>query len=290
MLRRCSNTCVLLSLSANIAFAAEEQKLAIERISKSALQASVLRESLNPMPQPKTVAAATAPVAQAPPSVILPEPGSVAAPRTEVTEKVLSGIKAMEQTGELKAGEPIEVDAFLSRIGLPEPSQIQPAIAAGNEAQNHKAVEKPEPIMEGSVDAIDSAEPFDSFSFRVRVLRTPAEAMRLCDEFLLHIINAQHDEGFRVLKEHFPITEYKFEQLREDTKKRLGMAELRFGRPLDYVFVGADTMGDTVLRYRYLEKFDLETLLWEFTFYQPKRGWLLNALSFEAEVGQVFRD
>jgi len=275
-----SITVVFLLTVGNNILAAEDKQAGVDHIMKPIFQTQPLRESLALLSRPSTVSLSGIPNLAKPQHSISEKPKLFLKPSTDDVSKILSEIKEIEKEIDAALENPIEVDEFLSKIGFDESQEsILPA------PDTSDSIKTP-PIL--SLPEVPASAP-GVYPFRAEFLRTPAEAMRLCDEFLLYVVARKYDKAFQTIRPHFPISDYKHEELHQGTKKRLGLAELRFGRPLDYVFIGADTVGDTVLRYRYLQKFDLETLLWEFTFYRPQSGWLLNALGFEAEAGQVFR-
>ena len=122
-----------------------------------------------------------------------------------------------------------------------------------------------------------------------RTLASEAEVMQMCEGFLQQIMRDQYDEAFKGIRPYFPISASRFEKLQQETKKQHGLAQLQFGKPIGHLFVRSDTIKDTVVKYRFLEKFEWDVMYWEFVLYKPQDGWILNGLGFDDELHDLFR-
>lgn len=121
-----------------------------------------------------------------------------------------------------------------------------------------------------------------------RVLLSEADAQLLAHQFVELVMTGNYDEAFKRIRPFFPISEARFTKLAEETKKQHGLAQLQFGKPVGQVFASADTVKETVLRIRYVEKFEWDAMYWEFMFYRPQDGWLLNGLGFDDDMDVLF--
>lgn len=61
-----------------------------------------------------------------------------------------------------------------------------------------------------------------------------------------------------------------------------------FGDPLGYKYIAQESLGDTVLRVTFIQKFKHKPLLWNFYFYKPERDWLFWTVSFKGAAQVMF--
>ena len=137
--------------------------------------------------------------------------------------------------------------------------------------------------------AVDGTAGVPETVVEYRTLGSEADVMQLCEAFLQRIMRGQYDEAFEGLRTYFPISASRFEKLKQETKKQHGLAQLQFGKPIGHLFVRSDTIKDTVVKYRFLEKFEWDVMYWEFVLYKPQDGWILNGLGFDDELHDLFR-
>lgn len=57
-----------------------------------------------------------------------------------------------------------------------------------------------------------------------------------------------------------------------------------YGTPIGEELVFREPLGESVLRFVYLQRFDGLPLVWEFYFYRPRSRWLLINIQFEDQV------
>ena len=122
-----------------------------------------------------------------------------------------------------------------------------------------------------------------------QLLRSEGEALQVCEAFLDRIEAGNYDAAFRVLRPFFPVSDARFDKLSQETRRQHGLAELQFGAPVGRVFLSAETVRDSLLRFRFLEKFEWDAMYWDFVFYRPEHGWMLHGVGFDDEVQTVFK-
>jgi len=122
-----------------------------------------------------------------------------------------------------------------------------------------------------------------------RLLGSEAEAFQLCEAFMQRMVAGSYDDAFALIRPYFPISEQKFATLRDETKKQHGLAELQFGKALGSVYIDTASVKDVLLRVRFIERYEFEAIHWEFVFYRPERGWLLNRVGFDDDAEALFQ-
>ena len=123
----------------------------------------------------------------------------------------------------------------------------------------------------------------------VPALLTEADALALCEVFLERVVAGQYKEAFVQIRPYFPVSQARVDKIESETTEQLGMAELQFGKALDHSFVSAEQVQSSVLRFRFLQRFDRDAIFWEFVFYRPQNVWLINALGFDDEIRDLFK-
>jgi hypothetical protein len=54
--------------------------------------------------------------------------------------------------------------------------------------------------------------------------------------------------------------------------------------------VSQATVGNSLVRYTYLHKFQNHAIRWIFTFYQATDGWAVNGVSFDDQIDLLFEE
>ena len=121
-------------------------------------------------------------------------------------------------------------------------------------------------------------------------LNTKEEAKRLCDKFMKHIVMREIEKAFDVIEPYFPIPETELYTMEMQSIKQLSMAERRFGQPIGYEFVKETSVGDTLIKIIYMEKFENTPVGWMFIFYKPKDKWVLNFFTWNDNTEVFFLD
>ncbi|HEY1078145.1 MAG TPA: hypothetical protein VGE51_15735 [Fontimonas sp.] len=62
----------------------------------------------------------------------------------------------------------------------------------------------------------------------------------------------------------------------------------RFGTTFGYDFVRRQKLGDSVLRYVYIEKAGKQPIPWNFSFYKTTGGWVLNEFGWSGQPASIY--
>ena len=128
----------------------------------------------------------------------------------------------------------------------------------------------------------------EAVAVEYRTVRTEADALQLAQQFLENVMAGEYQAAFVLIRPYFPISPQRFARLQEEVAKQHGLAELQFGKPVGSDYVDTQRIGQTMLRVRILEKFDLDVTYWEFVFYRPAEGWILNGVGCDDAVRELF--
>lgn len=126
-------------------------------------------------------------------------------------------------------------------------------------------------------------------SSAAEALSDEAAMQQLTEAVMQSVSNNLWKEGLLRLRPYTlnPVAEFDSE---------LGQVELqvpvitqRFGQAIGYDFVERHELGDSLMRYDYVQKFEKHVMSWHFIFYKPKDRWLLNSWSFSDNVEELFQ-
>ena len=171
--------------------------------------------------------------------------------------------------------------AFAGPIGVVAAEEAAAAEPSGADV--------PTPGVQSADVQPPAGEGIPEASVEYKLLASEGDAQRLCEIFIQQIMAGEYDAAFQGIRPHFPISDRRFSKLAEETKKQHGLAQLQFGKPLSHVFVGTAMVKDSLLRIRFLERFEWDAMYWEFLFYRPDQGWLLNGIGFDDDLQRLFQ-
>jgi hypothetical protein len=97
-------------------------------------------------------------------------------------------------------------------------------------------------------------------------------------------------EGYSVLKPYWPLPSVEIDNLINKTTTQWPMVKQRFGESLGTEFIKEERVGKSFVRYTYLHKFNNHAIRWLFILYKPKGQWVINGVSFDDNVNELFRD
>jgi hypothetical protein len=120
-------------------------------------------------------------------------------------------------------------------------------------------------------------------------LSTEAEVLMLCEAFLQRVTAGSFEEAFALIRPYFPVSEARITTIESETRQQLGMAQLQFGQVVGHNFMNGETVQDSILRFRFLQRFERDAIFWEFVFYRPRGTWQINALGFDDEIRDLFK-
>ncbi|MBI2093534.1 MAG: hypothetical protein HYT88_02275 [Candidatus Omnitrophica bacterium] len=131
-------------------------------------------------------------------------------------------------------------------------------------------------------------EPAEPEPVQLRAVSTVAETLRISELFMQHIVSGKPHEAFDLMRPYFPISEEEYTRLREEVTKQLELAGHQFGSALESVFASTETAQGILLRHRFIERYTLDAVYWEFVFYKTAEGWMLNRLGFDDRFDPLF--
>lgn len=129
--------------------------------------------------------------------------------------------------------------------------------------------------------AVSTAEP--------KPLADTQAARELAERAMKRVEEGDVAGAFEILKPHWALPEHEISQLVIQSIQQRSMIQSRYGDSLGYEYLSWTAVGDSLVQFTYLEKFSNHPLVWQFSFYKPKEGWLVNSVAWSDQVQGLFR-
>ena len=127
-----------------------------------------------------------------------------------------------------------------------------------------------------------------SFSTWADTLKSEPEAKQLAEKVMAQAAKGNISGAFNVMKPYVAIPDSEFEGLSLQSKAQRDQFGSRFGKSIGYEFVSEKKVGQSVLRFVYIEKTEKHALPWMFVFYKTPGGWTLNSFVWNDKIQNVF--
>jgi len=119
-------------------------------------------------------------------------------------------------------------------------------------------------------------------------VQSEKEAIMLAESAMKKIVADDVEGATELLRPHASIDWGELNALTKHVAETYRTRPAGFGDPLGYAYATRESVGDSVLRVTFIEKFKRKPLLWEFYFYKPEQNWLLLGFTFNASEARMF--
>lgn len=123
----------------------------------------------------------------------------------------------------------------------------------------------------------------------LKTLTNPAEARKVADQAMAFAKQEKFEEAYGSVKPFWPLAPVEIDGLANQMKMQWPLVQQRYGKSLSTEFIGEQRIGESFIRYVYLQKFERHAIRWMFVFYRPANdGWLVNAVSWDDGIAELF--
>jgi hypothetical protein len=120
-------------------------------------------------------------------------------------------------------------------------------------------------------------------------IATPTDLRKVTDQIMELVGAGNVEAGLKLLKPRTVIPEAEFDAMMGQAKLQLPMMTQRFGEHLGYEFLREDRVGEYLIRYTYIQRFDIHAMRWIFYTYRGKGGWFINTFKFDDKLPAIFQ-
>lgn len=121
-------------------------------------------------------------------------------------------------------------------------------------------------------------------------LASTEEAKLLVKNVMTLVGNGDTNKGLQLLKPFLIIPESEFDVMLNNLKLQQPMIDQRFGKTVGVENMGEKIVGNSFMRIAYAQKFEKHAMRWNFYFYKPKSGWVLNTFNTDDKLQLLFSE
>ncbi len=114
------------------------------------------------------------------------------------------------------------------------------------------------------------------------------EMQEYCERILSHLQGGDVDSAFVLIKSQWLFDPAEIDSVWEKTANQLPGLQNRFGDILAVSEVGSERVGELVIRFTYVIKYERHVVRWLFVFYKPRTKWILNSFKWDDSISELF--
>lgn len=105
---------------------------------------------------------------------------------------------------------------------------------------------------------------------------------------MVKVGSGEYQPAMEIAMPHWPLPKLEVEAMAQKTEEHLGMASKRFGKLIGTEYVKMEAVGESLVRYIYIQKFANHATRWMIVFYRPEQKWLINVVTWDDELHGLF--
>jgi hypothetical protein len=123
---------------------------------------------------------------------------------------------------------------------------------------------------------------------RADAINSEAELRPFTDHLMALVVSSGMAAVFDAMKPLAAIPEAEFQSLSLASQSQREQFGSRLGKTIGYEFISQKKVGDSLIRFVYIEKTDKTALSWYFYFFKTEKGWVINTFTWNAQVAPLF--
>ena len=121
-----------------------------------------------------------------------------------------------------------------------------------------------------------------------QTLKDVAATERLATDIAQLIAEGDLQAAYGHLKPYWPLPSHEIDALIYQAEGQRPTIAARFGKSLSMERAGTQVLGDSFVRYIFLEKYERHAIVWAFTFYRPRDSWIVNSAIYTDDFSAMF--
>ncbi|MEM4408064.1 MAG: hypothetical protein QXI19_04900 [Candidatus Caldarchaeum sp.] len=132
---------------------------------------------------------------------------------------------------------------------------------------------------------IDS--PSAAYSEEIKWLNSKLLAKAICDQFMKKLVDGDTGGAMELMRPYFPFGRDRFDKLKFQATAYKTIIQSQLGSAVGYQFLREESIGDVMVSYTFIEKYELSGIAWIFFFYSPDgQRWYGNGIHFTDELAR----
>ena len=129
-----------------------------------------------------------------------------------------------------------------------------------------------------------------SFQAHAAELASIEDAKLLAKNVMALVEKGDTNKGLNLLKPYLIIPESEFDVMLNNLKMQQSLIDQRFGKTVGVEYINEKIVGNSFMRITYAQKFEKHAMRWNFYFYKPKNGWVLNTFNTDDKIQLLFTE
>ena len=118
--------------------------------------------------------------------------------------------------------------------------------------------------------------------------KSPAEAKAGIERIMAKVGAGDIEGGLGLLKPMSIIPAAEFDAMIGQAKLQIPGMALRFGKTIGSEYIGQSSVGSSLIRFTYIQKFEKHGMRWVFFLYKGSDGWVINTFAFDDKLYELF--
>jgi len=125
---------------------------------------------------------------------------------------------------------------------------------------------------------------------RLKQITTKDQTKEFSEQFLRAMGTGRPYDAFAMIKTMMPDLEADIEQSRQSAEQIFDRIRPSYGKPVGYELVSTKSLGESIVRYDYLYKFDRNALHFRVQYYKPtaNKPWIPTFIGFQEDLTVLF--
>jgi len=111
----------------------------------------------------------------------------------------------------------------------------------------------------------------------------------IADKMVNHFVKQEFEQGLAIAKPYWPKHTVDIDEFTKKIKTQLPVAEQLFGGATGQEFIREEKIGNSVIRYYFLHKFENHAMYWQITFYKPLNKWKVSAITLKDSIEPLYK-
>ena len=111
---------------------------------------------------------------------------------------------------------------------------------------------------------------------------------KVLDQSMGAFAKGQIKEGYSTISLYSSLPSADMQVALEDILNQQPGIARRFGGRIGYQFLRSEGMGDNLIRWTYLERFEKSAITWNFIGYRGKAGWMISGVTWSGDLERLF--
>jgi len=119
-------------------------------------------------------------------------------------------------------------------------------------------------------------------------LATLTDLRKVTDQIMEQVGKGKLETGLKLLKPRTVVPEAEFSVMLSKAMLEVPPLTQRFGEPIGFEFIREDHVGENLIRYTYIHRYEKHAMRWLFFAYHGSNGWLINTFRFDDQFQLLF--